>query len=42
MCHALPPNVVKDPHKSKFVAVSPYTGKDRAARALWVPVRGER
>ena len=42
MCHVLPPKVVKDPHKSKLIAVSPYTGKDRAACALWVLCRGER
>ena len=40
MCHALPPNVVKDPHKSKLAAVSPYNCKDREECALWILGRG--
>lgn len=42
MCHVLPPTVVDDQHKHKLVAVSPYTGKDRAACSLWQLGSGER
>ena len=42
MCHALPPTVAGDPHKHKFVALYPYTGKDRKACVLWQLGRGER
>ena len=42
MCNALPPTVVEDQQKHKFVALYPYTGKDRTACVLWKVGSGER